>query len=70
MLDVYSIFIKNNCRIPIAKHIKSWLGKNGIMVMEWLAYTFNLTPIRNLWFLLKNFICKTTPDVLTISGTK
>lgn len=68
VIDANSIFMHDNAPIHQANIIKIWLQNQVIVVMQWPAYSSDLNPIENLWFLLKEAIYKQHPELLAMRG--
>ncbi len=64
IIEADSIFMHDNAPIHTAGIIKKFLREWAIDVMDWPAYSPDLIPIENLWFLLKEAIYKKHPELL------
>jgi hypothetical protein len=46
-------FMQDNAKIHTARIIKAWFAEQGIVVMDWPAYSPDLNPIEYAWAQLK-----------------
>ena len=51
-------FQQDNARAHTAEATRNWMRENEIRVIEWPAYSPDLSPIENVWAVLKYRLCK------------
>ncbi len=69
LMQENSIFMHDNASIHTEKNVKKWLREKNYEVMVWPPYSPDLNPIENLWFLLKDEIYKSHPELMTMGET-
>jgi transposase len=60
--------MQDNAKIHSARIIKTWFAEQGIVVVDWPAYSPDLNPIEHAWARLKAWIYKHHPELLEFTG--
>ena len=71
--DIYEpgfIFMQNNVFIYTTKKVREWFKENGVKIIEWSFYNFDLNLIEYLWYHLKKFVYKMNPDIEKLADGK
>ncbi|ETS77575.1 hypothetical protein PFICI_11449 [Pestalotiopsis fici W106-1] len=68
IMDASTVFMHDNAPIHTAHSIVDWLEEMAFTVLDWPPYSPDLNPIENLWFCLKERICKKDPELSTLSA--
>jgi transposase len=55
--------MEDNDRIHRAKRFKKWFEAEGIPVLEWPHYSYDLNPIEHLWARFKQWIHEHYPEL-------
>ena len=55
--------MQGNAPIHRAKCVLDWLSDHGINVMQWPTHSPHLSPIKHLWYELKNMDFELNPGL-------
>ena len=57
-------------QFTVQRKLKTTWKKNNISVLEWPAYSVDLSPNENIWWRIKNLILKLCPESALFGNNK